>query len=290
MSYSYEIKREICTNRPLLRYKEAIAHGMLLYGKSYSEEEICLHTEHRNVARLYGDFISDLAGLCGSITIREVKRPERRSMFAATVDAPEDRQAVLSLFGRDIQESPAREEEEAAFLSGAFLACGAVSDPEKGYRAEFVVREKNLCDTLVRLLTPLAPPKVTTRRNSYVLYYKESEHIEDLLTYIGAPKSALRLMEVKIVKGLRNQVNRTTNCETANISKTVDAALAQTQAIQHIEQTCGLDALAEDLRRLAILRRDFPEYSLRELGEELSLTRSAVNRKLQKIMDFSAKL
>lgn len=292
MSYSHEIKREICANKALRQYARAMAYGMLLFEKSYCRDSICLHTEHRVVARLFGNLLSDLTGLQGCITAREVKRSGRRSVFVVTVDEQEDRASLISFFGEGghIREDLLQEEEVPAFLSGVFLACGAVSDPEKGYRAEFATPEKSLGDDLALLLTRLAPPKVTTRRNDYVVYYKESEHIEDLLTYIGAPKSSMRMMEVKIVKELRNQVNRATNCETANISKTVGAAVAQIAAIRRIEEAKGLTALEEDLQALAVLRRDHPEFSLRELGERLSLSRSAVNRKLQRLLDISAKI
>lgn len=292
MSYSHEIKREICANKALRQYARAMAYGMLLFEKSYCRDSICLHTEHRVVARLFGNLLSDLTGLQGCITAREVKRSGRRSVFVVTVDEQEDRASLISFFGEGghIREDLLPEEEVPAFLSGVFLACGAVSDPEKGYRAEFATPEKSLGDDLALLLTRLAPPKVTTRRNDYVVYYKESEHIEDLLTYIGAPKSSMRMMEVKIVKELRNQVNRATNCETANISKTVGAAVAQIAAIRRIEEAKGLTALEEDLQALAVLRRDHPEFSLRELGERLSLSRSAVNRKLQRLLDISAKI
>lgn len=244
------------------------------------------------MARLYGNLISDMAGLRGSITAREVKRSGRRSVFIVTVDAEEDRAAVLSVFGEGgrIRRELLTEQDEPAFLSGAFLACGAVSDPEKGYRAEFTTPERALGEDLAELLARLSPPKVTTRRNDYILYYKESEHIEDLLTSIGAPISSMKLMDVKIMKGLRNQVNRATNCETANISKTVDAAVAQIEAIRRIETVKGLNALDEDLRELAALRRDHPEMSLRDLGEALSMSRSTVNRKLRKILEFSGKI
>lgn len=292
MSYSHEIKREICANKALRQYARAMAYGMLLFGKSYQKDNICLHTEHRVVARLYGNLLSDLTGLQGSITAREVKRSGRRSVFVVTVDEEDDRVALLSFFGEGgrVHRELLTEEEIPAFLSGVFLACGAVSDPEKGYRAEFATPEKILGNDLSALLNHLAPPKITTRRNDYVVYYKESEHIEDLLTCIGAPKSSMQLMEVKIVKELRNQVNRATNCETANISKTVDAAVAQIAAIRRIEETRGLGILESELQALAIMRRDHPEFSLRELGERLSLSRSAVNRKLQRILEISAKL
>ena len=138
----------------------------------------------------------------------------------------------------------------------------------------------------------LAEPKITVRRNDYILYYKESEHIEDLLTYIGAGKASLEMMEVKIVKELRNKVNRATNCETANITKVIDASMKQTQDIRLIAENGGLEALDEDLRELARLRMENPEMSLRELGENLSekISRSGVNHRLKRIAQFAQEI
>ena len=301
MSFAQRIKGEICGNRSFCqRHRRALAYGLLLYGKSFSSQDICLHTEHRRVARLYADSIADLAGLSGSITLREVRRQEGKSVYVATVDSLADRLSVLEAFGSPLggpQTGLLRDRispgEEAAFLSGAFLACGGVSDPEKDYRAEFSVADRRLCQDLEQLLGEvLTPPKHTTRRNSYLLYYKESEQIEDLLTFIGAPKCSMELMEVKMVKELRNKVNRTTNCETANISKTVAAAVAQLEAIQRIQSAGGLGILDEDLRELAQLRLEHPELSLRELGSQLSqpISRSGVNHRLRRILDFAKEL
>ena len=301
MSFAYRIKSEICNNRPFRqRRRWALAYGLLLFGRAFGPEEISLHTEHKFVARLYADSISDLVGLGGSITLREVKRKDRRSVYLVTVDSLSDRVAVLSRFGCRAGEDPRRidfahvpEEEAAAFLSGAFLACGAVSDPEKGYRVEFATQHQPLADDLAALLAEyLAPPKRTVRRNDYLLYYKESENIEDLLTYLGAPKSSLELMEVKIVKELRNRVNRATTCETANISKTVNAALSQIEDIRLIEASGGIGSLDEELRELARLRLQNPDMSLRELGKALTspISRSGVNHRLRRISEYAAEL
>ncbi|MEG1932900.1 MAG: DNA-binding protein WhiA, partial [Pygmaiobacter sp.] len=248
MSFAYELKSEICNNRPFRqRFKKALTYGLLLFGKSFDESAVSLHTEHRAVARLYADGITDLVRISGSITVREVRRAQRRSVFAATVDDRSDRLAILAFFssviGADhdhIRREQLSEEEIPVFLSGVFLACAGISNPEKSYRVEFSTPSKTLADDLETLLSEyVAPPKRTVRRNDYIVYYKESENVEDLLTFIGAPKSSLELMEVKIVKDLRNRVNRATNCETANIGKTVDAAITQIADIHLIETSCG---------------------------------------------------
>ena len=309
MSFAYEIKNEICHNRPFRqRRQKALAYGLLLFGKTFGPDSISIHTEHRTLARLYADSISDLVGLRGSITMRDVRRSGRRSIFVVTVDSVTDRIAVLSFFGCragedccQIRRELLADDDMPVFISGAFLACGTVTDPEKSYQAEFVTPHRALCDELEAMLSQaLSPPKRTERRNDYVLYYKESEQIEDLLTFmgasgaalVGAPKSSLELMEVKIVKEVRNRVNRKTNCETANITKTVEAALEQIAAIRLIESSCGIQALDEDLRELARLRLENPDLSLRELGQALQtpISRSGVNHRLRRILMFAQEL
>lgn len=303
MSFAYQIKSEICQNKPFRqRSREAQMYGLLLFGKTFGIDDISIHTEHKVVARLYADSITDLVGITDSITLREVKRTgDRPSVYIVTVDSLRDRLAVLSFFGyragEDCRRIRAdmfdRETDPPVFLSGAFLACGAVSDPEKGYRVELSTPHSPLCDDLEAFLVDrLTAPKLTVRRNDYLLYYKESVYIEDLLTYIGAVKSALEVMEVKIMKGVRNKVNRETNCETANISKTIDAAMDQIEDIRLIERQGGLLSLPEDLRELALLRLENADLSLRELGEQLSvpISRSGVNHRLKRIAAFAAEL
>lgn len=300
MSFASQVKSEICANRPFRqRHKTALAYGLLLFGRAFGPESISLHTEHKVVARLYADSITDLVGISDSITVREIRRKDRPSVFAVTVDSLADRIAVLSHFGCKAGEDAARIRAEAfteagqgAFLSGVFLACGALSDPEKDYRLEFSTSSHALCRDLESFLAEqFAPPKETVRRNNYLLYYKESGQIEDILILIGAQKSAMSLMDIKILKDVRNQVNRATNCETANIMKTVDAAMAQVEAIRRIEENGGLISLPEDLREIAQLRLDNPELSLRELGGLLSqpISRSGVNHRLQRICEFAKK-
>lgn len=301
MSFTYKIKSEICHNRPFRqRNRKAQAYGLLLFGKHFGIDSISIHTEHKFVARLYADSIADLIGLTDSISIREVKRQNRRSMYLVNVDSITDRIAILSYFGYKANDECAKIRQETlteldipVFLSGVFLAAGAVSDPQKEYRVDFSISTKQLFEDLADMLTEhIAEPKLTTRRNDYLLYYKESTNIEDLLTYIGASKASLSLMEVKIVKNLRNKVNRETNCVTANISKTIDAAMNQIQDIKFIQSTCGIQSLPDELQEVAVLRLENPDLSLRELGSMLSspISRSGVNHRLKRITEFAEQL
>lgn len=155
-------------------------------------------------------------------------------------------------------------------LQELFLSCGSVTDPVKGYHMEFTLPSQDLVTPITELLFFLVPFKHTVRKGTHLLYLKESEQIEDMLTFMGAPRASVHMMEVKIYKELRNKANRVTNCETANIDKTVNAATAQVEQIQWLLERGGWAGLPEELRELARLRLDHPEMSLRELGEALS--------------------
>jgi len=180
-----------------------------------------------------------------------------------------------------------------AFLRGAFLAVGSVTDPKKDYHLEFASPHQQLCRDLLALMEGLGlNPKYMTRKGSGIVYFKESEQIEDLLTMMSATNSSLEIMGVKILKNIRNKANRVTNCETANITKTVDAASLQLEMIEIIYRKAGLDSLPPELREIALERMNNPDMSLRELGEQLSppLSRSGVNHRLARLKKIADEL
>ena len=171
----------------------------------------------------------------------------------------------------------------AAFVGGAFLACGSFADPEKKYHLEFAVPREEICGTLTGILQEVGFfPRITVRRSLPLVYSHDSEQIEDLLTFMGAPITSLDVMNIKILKERRNAANRAFNCDNANIDKVVSAAVVQIEAIQAV----GIENLPEELRPLAILRLENPDDSLRELGQKLSppLSRSGVNHRLERIL------
>lgn len=177
------------------------------------------------------------------------------------------------------------------FTAGVFLACGSVNDPSKEYHLEFSVPEPALAQQLSVLLGDIgAAAKRAVRRGQEIVYIKDSESIEDTLTFIGAQQCTLELMNVKIYKDVRNKANRIANCDAANIDKVVNAAMRQIEDIRLIEKSMGLASLPAELRELAELRLDNIDMSLQEIGESLSvpISRSGVNhrfRKLAKIAD-----
>jgi DNA-binding protein WhiA len=176
------------------------------------------------------------------------------------------------------------EENPYAFLAGAFLSCGTLSNPERGYHLIFQPPTDELCDYLFELLTREGcPPKTTLRRGKSVLYYKESEPIEEILTMIGATKSALELMELKIYKDLRNRANRSTNCETANIDKLVKSSSQQLRDILLLREAGVLQTLTAHLVEMASLRENNPDASLGELAQLAGISRSGVYHRIAKL-------
>ena len=165
-----------------------------------------------------------------------------------------------------------------AYLRGAFLGGGSISDPEKNYHMEFVTNNEDYANSLRDLINSEGlNAKIVARKNSFVVYLKES--------MIGAYQALLSLQSTKIVKEMRNNVNRIVNCETANLSKTVNAAVRQVENIKLIQSKIGISSLPENLQEIALLRVENEDMSLKELGEMLNppISKSGVNHRLKKI-------
>ncbi|MBQ2756066.1 MAG: DNA-binding protein WhiA [Oscillospiraceae bacterium] len=299
MSFAAELKKELCAE-PLKRKEKMLAecYGMAIVSRGFDAGNISLVTENQGVAVRYAKLMERLLG----VTAETVER-ERADGAVYTVSLTEDadRAALLKLFGHSGKEPNRRiniqniggEENYADFLRGIYLSCGSISDPNKSYHIELAVPFLNLSKELALMLSQLlSMPKSVRRRGDYVLYYKESEHIEDFLTFIGAPMKALEIMEIKVVKDVRNKVNRRTNCETANIDKTVVASARQVADIRLICEKKGMEFLPENLRELAQLRLENPEMSLAELGSVLKkpISRSGVNHRLERLAEIAEDL
>lgn len=183
--------------------------------------------------------------------------------------------------------------DQKAFLRGAFLAGGSINNPEGNYHLEIITNDVVLANDICRLLNKFdLKAKVSTRKNFHVVYIKEGENIFEFLALIGAHQALFEFENIRILKGMRNQVNRIVNCETANLSKTVDAAIRQLEDIRLIENTIGLKALTENLQEISGLRLQFPDASLKELGEMLNppVSKSGVNHRLRKIEEIAEKI
>ncbi len=299
MSFSADVKNEILSsefeNKCCLH---AFAYGMMLFSRGFSYYDMFLLTEHSGVAEKYFELMKTVCGVKPKMVKSDAGK------YKVEITRKEDRLKVIETFGYDKKSGTSRlnwgniadECCKVAFLKGAFLTCGTVNDPNKNYHLEFVVPYLNLSKDLKLFINDYeeltVTPKSITRNSNYVIYFKDSESIEDLITAMGAVNSSLEIMGVKMYKDVRNNVNRKLNFESANLDKTIDASSKQVEAILHIQDTVGLSYLSDDLKELAELRLENPDMSLRELGERLSksLSRSGVNHRLNRICQIAKEI
>ena len=294
MSYTQRAKGEIMENRALrTRFKNPHGYGLLLFGRTYGVGSISLATQQREVARYYASLLTRAVPLAGTITTRE-EAAGGQAAFQVRVDAAADRRSLLNHYAMLYPEGITYEllggdEGAAAFVGGAFLACGSLADPERKYHLEFAPPRPETAAVLTGILGEVGfLPKTAQRRGRAIIYTHDSTQMEDLLTFISCPLMSLDVMNAKILKERRNAANRAANCDNANIDKVVGAAEGQIRDIRALMGEIGLTALPEELRELAALRLENPEASLRELGAKLGLSRSGVNHRLKKIAELAA--
>lgn len=180
-----------------------------------------------------------------------------------------------------------------AFIRGAFLVSGSISDPKKSYHFEIVCTTMKKAEQIQKIMQCFdLDAKIVNRKKSFVVYLKEGAQIVDVLNVMEAHQALMELENVRILKEMRNSVNRKVNCETANINKTVSAAVKQIEDITYIKETEGLDKLPEGLRDIALTRLKYPEASLKELGGLLAepVGKSGVNHRLRKLSEMAEEL
>lgn len=306
MSFSSETKQELC--RCQMKYDEMVCaelYGMLLFGKKFSETEIFFRTESSAAANRFTQTISERTGSIVEVQSTLTVKKDDTKLYTVKVPNEYDCRRIFTYFGHSSTDVTLRinranienEQSAAAFLRGAFLNCGSISDPENEYHLEFVVQYKNLSDDLCKLITEttafiserIISPKIMKRRGMYIVYLKDSEDISDILTLIGATNASMSVMEAKIVKSFKNATNRKVNSQVANTDKSFAAAAKQIQAINTLEREGILSDLSEELQEVACLRKKYPQASLKELGEMLSepLSKSGLNHRLNKLVELA---
>lgn len=209
----------------------------------------------------------------------------------------EEIQGLLSKFGRLDQPVSSLLIKNSccqrAFLRGAFLSIGSMSDPQKSYHLEFVCTDEDKARQLRNVIQGFdIDAKIVLRKKYYVVYLKEGSGIVDLLNVCEAPVSLMNLENLRILKEMRNSINRRVNCEAANITKTVNAATRQIEDIEYIRDHYGLQNLSEALRQMAEVRLENPDAPLKELGELLNppVGKSGVNHRLRKLSELADKI
>lgn len=295
MSFSSDVKSEISKTENLSSCcLHAQVYGLVLFAH-FSKYNFSITTENTDVFNLYLSYLRDYCGVEPTINNSGTKK------LTAYLRSDDEKEKVFEKFGHTLKETTLRinraniAEEccAGAFLRGVFLACGTVTAPERGYHLEFVVPYKKLSSDLIKFLDELElKPKYIVRKGNHIIYFKDSESIEDILAIIGAQDASLYVMGIKIEKDVKNKVNRKLNFEMSNISKTVDAANLQVEAIKYIESKNGISSLPENLQKIACLRLENPESSLSELGKLLDepISRSGINHRLNRIVKIAESL
>jgi len=296
MSFAAEVKSEMC-REPVSDQCCAVAecYGVLLFCNTFTGDEIRIVTECRPFFRRLPKLFRRAFG----VKFDAVPEDTGRGKLTLTITGREKIAPLLDAFGASPDSLVAHHinfgilEEECcrqSFMRGAFFAGGSVTDPQKRYHLEMVTDHYYVSREAVSLLLDMGfEPKITRRGGNYIVYFKNSAGIEDFLTTVGAPVASMEIMSAKIMKDVTNSVNRKVNCDTANVTKTVEAAQEQLEAIRRLEKSGALAALPEKLRETASMRMENPELSLSQLAAALSppVTKSCLNHRLKRLMELS---
>ena len=292
MSFAGDVKSELC--RAALNRRccaQAECYGILLYCNTFSSGEIRIITE----SDAFAQRLPQLFKKAFKVTFDRLPDGEGKHIFAITDGGK--LAAIQHAFGGDpralalhinfgvLEESCCR----SAFLRGAFLAGGSVTDPRKGYHLELTTSHLSVSREMLALMREMSlEPKAAPRKGNAVIYFKQSDRIEDFLTTIGAPVCAMEVMNAKLEKDLRGSVNRRVNCDAANLDKAVEAAMTQVEAIRKLEESGALAALPDKLKETAQLRLSHPEDTLAQLAQRCDppITKSALNHRLRKLVEL----
>ena len=295
MSFCSKAKAELC-KIPISKTCCAVAesYGVLLFCNTFSPTSIRIVTESRDFAQR----LPKLFQKAFSLKFDQMPETEQGKQIFS-MDDPRKIHLIYDVFGLEAATTVALQvnlgilEEDCcrvAFLRGAFMAGGSVTDPEKRYHLELATSHLRVSREVKHLMEEVGfAPKCVTRAGSHVLYFKQSDQIEDFLTTLGAPVCAMGIMEAKVEKDLRNGVNRRVNCETANLGKAVDAAQEQLAAIRRLKERGLYEELPQKLKETAQLRQDHPEATLLELSQmqDPPVSKSAINHRMRKLLDLS---
>lgn len=311
MSFSYFAKNELSRipikNKCCARAELAAIVRMngVIQIKGQRKINIKFTTENAAIARRIFTLIKSVYNIEVDVMVRKNKQLKKNNNYLIVVKNTKDTKRMLEYIGLiktdennflkidyEIPEDIINKRCcKRAYIRGAFLGGGSVSNPEKTYHLEFVTNNEEHGKELSSLINSFGlSSKIVLRKESFVIYLKEGEQVVDLLNIIGAHSALLKLEDIRVLKDVRNNINRLVNCETANLDKTIDASLRQVENIKYIDSTIGLEKLPQNLLNLAYLRLEHREASLKELGTMLNppVGKSGVNhrfRRIEKIVD-----
>lgn len=307
MSFASEIKKELTTIESNATEKKAELAALIrmngVVSVSRQRYSLDVQTENAAIARRIYTLIKSNYDVPIEVLVRKKMKLKKNNIYIVRMKE-EVRKVLQDL---EIMQPPYdiiraispeifnHDAKKRAYLRGAFLAGGSVNNPEtSSYHLEIYNYHEEHNNSLSELLNSFdLKSKTLERRHGYIVYIKEAEKITEFLSIIGAHNALFKFEDVRIVRDMRNSVNRLVNCETANLNKTIGAAFRQIENIKLIEQTVGLDQLPEKLQEIAVLRKEHEDVSLKELGELVGsgkISKSGVNHRLKKIDEFAEKI
>ena len=301
MSYSSEVKNELarlegqkpCCEKAELLGVLRLSGALVLRGKNIG---IHFSTENAALARRVLQVLKSNYPVQTEVVITRSRRLKKNNRYQ--VEVIPDSNVAKAL--QELQILPSGEDERQnllrkaccrkAFLRGVFMAGGSVSRPAGDYHLEIVTENEELARLIVKIMHGFSlSAKMTDRKNNYIVYLKDGDHITDFLSLIGAHQALLEFENVRIVKDMRNQVNRRVNCETANLNKVIRASVLQVACIRYLQEHGRYHLLPEKLKEAAELRLRYPDISLNELVEytEGTVGKSGLNHRLKKIRQIA---
>lgn len=306
MSFASDVKKELTTLEVHKEHAKAELAALIKMNGSLSVYNgsviLNVQTENAAIARRIYSLLTDHYGVTSDLLVRRKMKLKKNNVYI--VRLKQNTMAVLE--DLDIMDGFMFKEHVSNFimgnmqkmrsyLRGAFLASGSVNNPETSrYHLEiYSLYEEHNQDICTMMNYFDLNAKVAERRNGYITYLKEAEKISEFLVLIGATNAMLKFEDIRIVRDMRNNVNRLVNCDTANLNKTIDAATKQIENIELIKKEVGLDALPPKLKEVAEMRLHYPEMSLKELAESLpngAISKSGMNHRLRKINEYADKI
>lgn len=304
MSFSSEVKEELSRQKPGARHCRIAETAAIISMCGHFGGKNCLtiQTENLPVARKYFTLLKKTFNIVVELSVRQNKGHKKSRVYTVCVKHPEDAARVLAAVrlqkgGRDagLADSLITQQMccKRAFLRGAFLVAGSVSDPNKFYHLEFTCADEPRAEQIQAVLRAFSlDARIIPRKKYYVVYLKEGDQIVDVLNVMEAHRALMELENIRIFKDVRNTVNRKVNCEAANIHKTVSAAVKQIEDIKYIRDTVGFGDLSDALAQMAEIRLASPDATLKELGMLLTpqVGKSGVNHRLRKLSEIASEL
>lgn len=305
VSYASEVKQELTKLVVHSEHARVELSALLRMNGSLSLQNhrfvLTAQTENAAIARRIFSLIKQKYGIESELIVRKKMKLKKNNQYLVRLKYDTNRvltdldildESGLSI-NTDVPDEVINEDQRMrSYLRGAFLATGSVNNPETSrYHLEIYSLYETHNEGIAQMMNYFhLNARTTKRRSGYIVYLKEAEKIADFLQLIGATNSMLKFEDIRIVRDMRNSVNRLVNCENANINKTVAAAERQIENIKHLQSTVGLDTLPDKLQEIATLRLENPEVSLKELGEMVPsgpISKSGINHRLRKLNELA---